>query len=69
MGDLYKNDNMLFYLRTHPEWYKILHRFPHLYKDFLNTAKEEMKLTLSDKIGRFGNQIQLLSLISEYMKR
>ncbi len=69
MGELYSKNDMLFYLRTHPEWYKVLHRHPNLYKQFLKTAKEDLKLTLNHKIDRFKNQVQLLSLINEYMKR
>ncbi len=69
MTELYKNNDMLFYLRTHPEWYKTLHRHPDLYKQYTKVAKEELKITLNHKIDRFKNQVQLLSLISEYMNR
>ncbi|QVK18940.1 hypothetical protein KHQ81_04310 [Mycoplasmatota bacterium] len=69
MSEIYKNNEMLFYLRTHPEWYKTLHRHPDVYKEYLKNAKEELKLTFNHKIDRFKNQVQLLSLINEYMKR
>jgi len=69
MNEIYKNDDMLFYIRTHPEWYKTLNRHPDYYKQFLKTAKEELKLTLNHKIDRFKNQVQLLTLINEYMRR
>lgn len=69
MDDLYKNNDILFYLRTHPEWYKILHRHPNSYKQLLKVAKEELKLTFSHKVDRFKNQVQLLSLINEYMRK
>ncbi|HEY8364510.1 MAG TPA: YlbE-like family protein [Haloplasmataceae bacterium] len=69
MADLYKNNELLFYLRTHPEWYKVIHRYPESYKQFQKIAKEELKLTFSHKVDRFKNQVQLLSLINEYMKR
>ncbi|NLC95827.1 MAG: hypothetical protein GX676_09115 [Bacilli bacterium] len=69
MKDLYRQPEILFYLRTHPEWYKVLNRHPDLYRNFVKLAKEELKLTFSHKLDRFKNQVQLLSLIAEYMKR
>ena len=69
MSELYKKNDMLFYLRTHPEWYKIIHRHPEAYRQFLKIAKEELKQTFRHKMDRFKNQVQLLSLINEYMKR
>lgn len=69
IADLYKNNDMLFYLRTHPEWYKVLNRHPNYYSQFTKEAKEELKLTLNHKLDRFKNQIHLLSLVKEYMNR
>lgn len=69
MSDLYKKNDLLFYLRTHPEWYKIIYRHPEIYREFKRVAKEELKQTFKHKIDRFKNQIQLLSLINEYMRQ
>lgn len=67
--ELYKKNDLLFYLRTHPEWYKILNRHPNMYNQFTKLAKEELKNTLYHKLDRFKNQVQLLTLINEYMNR
>ena len=69
MSELYKKNDMLFYLRTHPEWYKIIHRHPNSYRHFIKIAKEDLKQTFKHKVDRFKNQVHLLSLINEYMKR
>lgn len=69
IADLYKSNDMLFYIRTHPEWYKVLNRHPQYYNQFIKSAKEELKLTFNHKLDRFKNQVQLLSLVKEYMNR
>jgi hypothetical protein len=63
------DEKLLFYLRTHPEWYKVLGRYPSRYQDFINLAKEELKITTHHKLERFKNQVSLFSMLSEYMKR
>lgn len=65
---LYKNNDILFYLRTHPVWYKILNRHPQYYNQFEHIAKEDLKLTLNHKLDKIKNQVQLVGLLSEYMK-
>lgn len=67
--DIYEDDKLLFYLRTHPEWYKILGRYPERINEFKQVAKEEMKLTTHHRLERFKNQMTLLSLLTEYMKQ
>lgn len=65
---LYKSNDLLFYLRTHPEWYKVLNRHPDYYNQFEKIAKEELKLTLNHRLDKIKNQVQLIGLLSEYMK-
>jgi hypothetical protein len=66
---IYEDERMLFFLRTHPEWYKILGRYPNRYSEFNKLAKEELKLTTYHRLERFKNQVSLLGMLSEYMKR
>jgi YlbE-like protein len=66
---IYEDERMLFYLRTHPEWYKILARYPNRYSEFNKLAKEELKLTTYHRLERFKNQVSLLGMLSDYMKR
>ncbi|HEY8436451.1 MAG TPA: YlbE-like family protein [Haloplasmataceae bacterium] len=66
--EIYQDDHLLFYLRTHPDWYKILARYPDRYSEFRRVAKEEMKLTAYHRLERFKNQVALLQLLAEYLK-
>lgn len=65
---IYEDDHLLFYLRTHPEWYKILARYPERYREFRQIARDEMKLTTYHRLERFKNQISLLGILTEYLK-
>lgn len=65
---IYEDDHLLFYLRTHPHWYKIIARYPQKVKDFTQVAKEELKITTYHKLERFKNQMSLFGMLSEYMK-
>ena len=66
---IYSDEKLLFYLRMHPEWYRVLGRHPEQYQTFNKIAKEELKLTTYHKIERFKNQVSLLGMLGEYMKR
>lgn len=68
LNELYQKNDILFYLRTHPNWYKILNRHPQGFDYFTKFAKEELKQTFKHKLDRFTNQIQILGVINEYMK-
>lgn len=65
--NIYNDEKILFYLRTHPIWYKILSRYPERYNEFVKLAKEELKLTTYHKLDRWKNQASLIGLLTEYM--
>ena len=60
MNYLYQNPEYLNYLRLHPKWYKILY-YEKNYDDFLNVAKKELKLRITDKLESFKQNINLIS--------
>ncbi|MDF2699536.1 MAG: YlbE-like protein [Haloplasmataceae bacterium] len=66
---IYKKQEILFYIRTHPEWYKILNRHPDRFTQFNKIAKDELQITLQHKVDRFKNQVEILTLLNDYMKR
>ena len=70
LDDLYKSENaqILEYLRYNPIWYKVLSNDSKKYTEFVTDAKKFLKLTTYDKIGTIKNQIDMLSIFSEYMK-
>lgn len=69
LNTIYRDERLLFYLRTHPEWYRYLFRYPDGLNAFIHQAREELKLTPYHRLERFKSQISLFSLLSEYMKR
>ncbi|ERJ13488.1 YlbE-like family protein [Haloplasma contractile] len=69
LDKLYKEDALLFYLRTHPEWYRILERDPSQIKQFEKIAKDEMKLTFHHKINNIKNQMQIMNMMIEYINK
>ena len=48
------------YLRYHPKWYKILYYNPSYFKDFINEAKVNLKITPIDKLENFKNKFQMI---------
>ena len=66
---LYKKKELLFYIRTHPQWYKVLNRHPKHFNKFIKIAKEDLQITVQHKLERFKNQVELFSLLNEYMNR
>lgn len=60
MTYLYQNPDYLNYLRLHPKWYKILY-YEKNYDQFLNVAKKELKLRITDKLESLKRNINLLS--------
>ena len=60
MEYLYHNLDLLMYLRYHPKWYKILYYNPSYFKDFINEAKVNLKITPIDKLENFKNKFQMI---------
>lgn len=60
MEYLYQNLDLLMYLRYHPKWYKILYYNPSYFKDFINEAKINLKITPIDKLENFKNKFQMI---------
>ena len=63
---LYQHEELLMYLRFHPKWYKILYYDESRFKDFLQTAKKDLKLRLTDKLDKINNNISYVKLLSNY---
>jgi len=66
---LYKNPQILNYLRYHASWYKILYYEPNRFQEFIDEAKKELKITFNDKVNQFQNQVNFFSSIIEYIKK
>lgn len=60
MEYLYDHLDLLMYLRYHPRWYKILYYDPSLFNDFVNEAKEMLKIRGIDKLEKIKNNFNLL---------
>lgn len=69
MSLIYENPVILEYLRYHPFWYKILYYDKSRLNDFLMIAKEELKITLSDKLEGFRNQLDFVTSLIEYINK
>ncbi len=66
---LYENNVFLNYIRYNPHWYKILYYEPERFEEFLNEAKENLKITMKDKIERMQNQIEFITSLVDYIKK
>lgn len=66
---IYKNDQLLFYLRTNPTYYKKLERNPDGYKTFESTAKNELKITFYHRLEDLKQQISIMSMFFEYFNK
>lgn len=69
MSKIYENPVILEYLRYHPYWYKILYYDNSRLNEFLNTAKEELKITLRDKLDGFRNQLDFVTSLIDYINK
>ncbi len=58
---LNKNPNLKRFLHENPKYYKILNRNPYFILELEKIMKEKYKLTLSDKIDRFKDKIDMLN--------
>ena len=67
-SEIYKDPNMIRYLRENSYWYKILNRNP----ESINMMKEEMKVKygkrFTDKIDKVKTGLSLISAFSEVTK-
>ena len=66
---LYEKPELLNYLRYHPEWYKILYYEPQRFKEFLDEAKENLKITLNDKIEDYKSKLGLITGLLDYIRK
>lgn len=69
MKEIYKNPNILEYLRYHPKWYKILYYSPDRLNDFLRIAKRDLHITASDKLNNINKSINFINGFSKYMNK
>lgn len=65
---LYNNQAYLNYLRYHPKWYKILY-YEHNYNEFINVAKRELHLRVTDKLESFKRNLTLLKSLNSYLDK
>ena len=66
---IYQDDKLLYYLRFHPKWYRILDEDEKMFESFLEKAKEELHLRSQDKIDNFGKQIKFISSMLNYLNK
>lgn len=69
LNKIYEDDRILNYLRYNPFWYKILYYEPDKIDDFMNEAKKTLKITVSDNINNFKNQVDFISSLIEYINK
>lgn len=56
------------YLRANSSWYKKLNRNPETIKELEKKAKEYYKLTMTDKLERFTQNIEMISTFLDVLK-
>ena len=66
---IYDNDMYLYYLRYNPKWYQYLDQDPNNFDMFEKVVKKEYKLTTSDKLEKFKNQINFASAFLKYISK
>lgn len=64
---LYSNPTYLEYLRYHPKWYPILEHQPASYKDFEKQLKQDLKITMVDKVEHLRKQIEFVNRLIKYL--
>ena len=69
MEYLYDHLDLLMYLRYHPRWYKILYYDPSLFNDFINEAKEMLKIRGIDKLEKIKNNFNLLYSLADIINK
>lgn len=69
MSRIYDSPEILQYLRYHPYWYKILYYDSTRLNEFINTAKEELKITLKDKLDELRNQLDFVTSLIDYINK
>ena len=64
-----KNNPLLYqYLRANSSWYKKLNRNPEVIKELEKEAKEYYKLTVTDRLERFTQNIEMISTFLDVLK-
>ncbi len=58
---LHQEKELLYYLRMHPKWYKILYYSPSKLAEFTKEAKVETKQTIYHKIEDVTNKIEMIN--------
>ncbi len=59
---LHENEKLLYYLRIHPKWYKILYFTPERYGEFIKYAKNETNQTVYHKFESITDKISMINL-------
>ncbi len=62
------NPIYLNYLHHNSYWYKILSRNPNMINDFIDEAKTNLKLRVSDKISDALSKVEMISSIISSLK-
>lgn len=66
MQYLYEHEELLMYLRFHPKWYKILYYDSASFSVFLNVARKDLGIRLTDKLEKFRTNFSYVKLLSNY---
>ena len=56
------------YLKVNSSWYKMLNRDGNSIKEMEKEARRYFKLTFPDKIERFSNQMNMISMFMDVLK-
>ena len=56
------NKDLYLYMRSHPEYYLFLSRYPNQYKVLVNEYKKNHNLTVISKIEQISSILELLQL-------
>ncbi len=57
------NQEVLYYLRSHPHWYITLSRYPESYYDLLNEIEGQKHSSFVDKLDKVSLFIQMLEML------
>lgn len=66
--NLKSNPNYIKYIRENSNWYKVLNRYPELFKQFSEEVKEKYSLRPTDRISKALNTIEMLQNVLSSLK-
>lgn len=66
--NLKSNPNYIKYIRENSNWYKVLNRYPELFKQFTDEVKAKYNLRPTDRISKALNTIELLQNVLSTLK-